>query len=57
MAQIGFDEASRIDIATRNRSYTLVVYGEGQALVSGHLKFCSEPVLVQISGCNWAGQC
>jgi hypothetical protein len=46
---------STLEIATRNRSYTLVVRGDGQALISGHPEFCPEPVLVQISGSNWGG--
>ena len=48
-------DRSTLEIATRNRSYTLVVHGDGQALISGHPEFCPEPVLVQISGSNWGG--
>ena len=48
-------EQSTLEVATRNRSYTLVVRGDGQALISGHPQFCPEPVLVQIHGSNWGG--
>lgn len=48
-------DQSTLEIATRNRSYTLVVHGDGRALISGHPEFCPEPVLVQISGSNWGG--
>jgi hypothetical protein len=48
-------EQSTLEIATRNRSYTLVVRGDGLAMISGHPEFCPEPVLVQISGSNWGG--
>jgi hypothetical protein len=46
---------STIEVETRNRAYTLVIQGESEALISGHPKFCPEPVLVHINGCNWGG--
>jgi hypothetical protein len=46
---------STLEVATRNRSYTLVVRSDGQALISGHPEFCPEPVEVRISGSNWGG--
>jgi hypothetical protein len=42
-------------VETQNRSYTLVNRGNGEALISGHPKFCPEPVLVHIDGSNWGG--
>jgi len=42
-------------VETRNRLYTLVNRGNGEALISGHPKFCPEPVLVHIEGSNWGG--
>jgi len=48
-------EESTLEVATRNRFYTLVMRSDGQALISGHPQFCPEPVLVRIQGCNWGG--
>ncbi len=42
-----------LEIETRNRFYTLEYRGDGQALISGHPKFCPEPVLVDIHGSTW----
>jgi hypothetical protein len=48
-------EESTLEVATRNRWYTLIVRRNGQALISGHPEFCPEPVEVRISGSNWGG--
>jgi hypothetical protein len=48
-------DESTIEVATRNRQYTLVVRRDGQAMISGHPEFCPEPVEVRISGSNWGG--
>src|ERR1700692_484681 len=48
-------DQSTLEVATRNRSYTLVLHRDGLALISGHPEFCPEPVLVHISGSNWGG--
>jgi hypothetical protein len=48
-------ESSTLEIVTQNRWYTLVMLGDGHALISGHPEFCPEPVLVRISGSNWGG--
>jgi hypothetical protein len=47
--------SSTLEVATQNRRYTVVLLGDGQALISGHPEFCPEPVLVRISGSNWGG--
>jgi hypothetical protein len=46
---------STLEIQTENRSYTLVKRPEGDVLLSGHPKFCPEPVPVRICGSNWGG--
>lgn len=46
---------STLEIQTQNRSYTLVNRGGGAALLSGHPRFCPEPVLVRIHGSTWGG--
>ncbi len=42
-----------LEIETRNRFYRLVNTGRNCALLSGHLKYCPEPVLVRIHGSTW----
>ncbi len=46
---------STLEVETQNRSYTLVLCGRGQAFISGHPRYCPEPVLVKIEGSNWGG--
>lgn len=46
---------SKLEIETQNRFYTLVHRGGGQFLISGHPKFCPQPTLVTVAGCNWGG--
>ena len=44
-----------LEVETRNHTYTIVHRGCGRALISGHPKFCPDPVLVQIQGSTWGG--
>lgn len=44
-----------LEVETRNHWYTIVHRGEGQALISGHPKFCPDPVPVRIAGSTWGG--
>ena len=44
-----------LEVQTENRSYMLVMQGPGKALISGHPKFCPDPVLVSIHGSSWGG--
>ena len=44
-----------LEIETQNRSYTIVHFGAGEALISGHPEYCPEPVRVKIEGSNWGG--
>lgn len=44
-----------LEIETQNRWYTLVHQGHGKALISGHPRFCPEPVMVRVTGSNWGG--
>ena len=46
---------SKLEVATRNRAYLIVVLRDCLALISGHPQFCPEPVLVRINGSNWGG--
>jgi hypothetical protein len=47
--------ASTLEVETQNRSYTIVHFGKGEALISGHPEFCPRPVRVKIEGSNWGG--
>ena len=42
-------------IETKHHSYTAVVLGGSQALISGHPQYCPQPVQVNISGSTWGG--
>ncbi|HUJ93847.1 MAG TPA: hypothetical protein VLW84_01170 [Terriglobales bacterium] len=42
-------------IRTQNHSYTAVLLGRSNALISGHPEYCPEPVLVVIAGSTWGG--
>jgi hypothetical protein len=46
---------SALEVKTENRSYVLVMQGPGKALISGHPKFCPDPVLVSVHGSSWGG--
>jgi len=47
--------ATVLEIETRHHSYTLVFLGESSALISGHPRYCPEPVPVAIAGSTWGG--
>ena len=44
-----------LEIETENRAYRIVNQTNGRALISGHPKFCPDPVLVSIHGSSWGG--
>ena len=44
-----------VEIRTRNRTYRVENCGEGSALISGHPRFCPNPVEVRIHGSTWGG--
>lgn len=47
--------ASVLRVQTQNREYTVVHYGDGRAMISGHPEFCPQPVMVKIDGSSWGG--
>jgi len=47
--------ATVLQIRTQNHSYTAVLLGRSNALLSGHPQYCPEPVLVVIAGSTWGG--
>ena len=44
-----------LEVATRNHRYVLTIEHDGEAWITGHPRYCPEPVLVHISGSNWGG--
>ncbi len=46
---------AELEVETQNRFYRVVNRGQGQVMISGHPKFCPNPVLVKIHGSNWGG--
>ncbi len=48
-------EGAVLELETQHHSYTIVNRARGQALISGHPKFCPEPVPVSIEGSTWGG--
>jgi len=42
-------------VTTLNHTYVLKCCGSTEVLISGHERFCPEPVLVRISGSTWGG--
>jgi hypothetical protein len=48
-------QGAELEVETQNRRYRIINRGQGQALISGHPKFCPDPVLVRIGGSSWGG--
>lgn len=44
-----------LEIQTSNRCYTAEVLGPEEVLISGHPRYCPEPVHVGIVGSSWGG--
>jgi hypothetical protein len=42
-----------LEVETAHRTYVIENRGDGRMLISGHPKFCPEPVLVKFSGSTW----
>ena len=47
--------ASVLEIQTQHHDYKAVTRSENSLLISGHPKYCPEPVLVAIAGSTWGG--
>ena len=48
-------KGSRIEVTTENRDYHLTMAADGKAMISGHPRFCPQPILVNIQGSSWGG--
>jgi len=44
-----------LEIETQNHCYQVVLLGDNNALISGHPKYCPEPIRVAIAGSTWGG--
>ena len=48
-------EGTVLEVQTQNRWYTIVIRSRGKELISGHPKYCPDPVPVRIAGSTWGG--
>ena len=48
-------EGHELVIRTENHSYHVIKQEKSTVLISGHPKFCPDPVLVNIHGSSWGG--
>ena len=44
-----------LELKTRERLYLIENRGKGQILISGHPKYCPQPVQVKLHGSTWGG--
>jgi hypothetical protein len=47
--------ATVLEIQTQHHCYMVVLLSDNNALISGHPRFCPEPVRVAIAGSTWGG--
>ncbi len=47
--------ATVLEIETRHHCYQVFLLSDGKALISGHPRYCPEPILVAIAGSTWGG--
>ncbi len=48
-------EGAVLEVETQNHWYTIVIRGRGGELISGHPKYCPDPLPVRIAGSTWGG--
>ncbi len=48
-------EGAVLEVETQHHGYTIVIGGRGRDLISGHPKYCPDPVQVRIEGSTWGG--
>jgi hypothetical protein len=51
----GLPEGAVLEVETQHHGYTIVIDGRGRELISGHPKYCPDPVPVRIAGSTWGG--
>ena len=48
-------EGTVLEVETEHHRYTIVIHVGGHALISGHPRYCPEPIPVRIEGSTWGG--
>ncbi len=48
-------EGAVLEVETQHHGYTIVIRGRGRDLISGHPKYCPDPIPVRIEGSTWGG--
>jgi len=48
-------EGAVLEVETQHHGYTIVIGGRGRDLISGHPKYCPDPIPVRIEGSTWGG--
>ncbi len=48
-------EGAVLEVETEHHRYTIVIRGRCQDLISGHPKYCPDPIPVSIAGSTWGG--
>jgi len=48
-------KGSELEVETENRAYRIRVEADSKVLISGHPRFCPQPILVSIQGSSWGG--
>ncbi len=47
--------ATVLEIQTQHHCYRVVLLGDNNVLISGHPRYCPEPIQVAIAGSTWGG--
>ena len=47
--------ATVLEVQTQHHCYQIVFLGDNNALISGHPRYCPEPIRVAIAGSTWGG--
>ena len=48
-------EGMRLEIETENSLYSVVIAGAGVIFISGHPRYCPDPIEVHLGGTDWRG--
>lgn len=49
------ERGATLHVVTKSRTYSLVVLGNREVLISGHPEYCPAPVRVKVQGSTWGG--
>jgi hypothetical protein len=51
----GLPEGACLEVETENHRYLIVKTGSGMISISGHPRYCPDPIEVQLGGSSWGG--